>query len=74
MAVNLVKGQKVNLVKASGGSGLRAIGLDGGDDYEISVNGYVNGVVCLPDGRALSVRAGNHSFSSRQSPAFEEMK
>ena len=30
--------------------------------------------VCLPDGRALSVRAGNHSFSSRQSPAFEEMK
>ena len=35
----------------STGQGLRAIGLDGKDAYQISVNGYVNSIASLPDGR-----------------------
>ncbi len=38
-------------VVVSSGQGLRAIGLDGQDAYEISVNGYVNGLIKLADGR-----------------------
>ena len=40
----------------STGSGLRAIGLDGQDAYDININGYVNSLVTLADGRiAVSV-------------------
>ena len=47
------------------GQQLRAIGLDGQDAYEISVNGYVNGVVRLPDGRiAVSTDGENGSLLS----------
>ena len=47
------------------GQKLRAIGLDGEDAYEISVNGYVNGVVRLPDGRiAVSTDGENGTLLS----------
>ena len=39
----------------SGGDCLRAIGLDGQDAYTIPLNGYVNGLIKLPDGRVAAV-------------------
>ncbi len=39
--------------------GLRAIGLDGQDAYQISVNGYVSNVVRLPDGRIAVFSSGD---------------
>ena len=46
-------------VIVSDGQGLRAIGLDGQDAYEISINGYVSGVIKLPDGRLAVATEGD---------------
>ncbi len=45
-------------VVLSDGQGLRAIGLDGQDAYDIAVNGYVNGIIKLPDGRLAVAVSG----------------
>ena len=45
-------------VVVSDGKGLRAIGLDGQDAYTIPLNGYVNGLIKLPDGRLAAVVNG----------------
>ena len=39
----------------STGQGVRAIGLDGRDAYTIQTNGYVDGLMRLPDGRIAAV-------------------
>ena len=49
-AYNMQLDDKGNVI-VSDGQGLRAIGLDGEDAYQISINGYVNGTIRLPDGR-----------------------
>ena len=47
---------KGNVIVIADGQGLRAIGLDGEDAYQVSVNGYISGMIRLPDGRiAVSV-------------------
>ena len=46
-------------VVLSDGQGLRAIGLDGRDAYDIAVNGYVNGIIKLPDGRLAVAVSGD---------------
>ena len=52
-------------VVVSTGQGLRAIGLDGQDAYDININGYVNSLVTLADGRvAVSVGADNGQLIS----------
>ena len=43
----------------STGQGLRAIGLDGQDAYDISINGYVNSLVTLADGRIAVTVSGD---------------
>ncbi|MBQ6926925.1 MAG: extracellular solute-binding protein [Oscillospiraceae bacterium] len=48
----------------SAGQGLRAIGLDGRDAYEISVNGYINGIIGLPDGRIAVSTSGEENLVS----------
>ena len=49
-AYNMQLDDKGNVI-VSDDKGLRAIGMDGQDAYQISLNGYVNGVIGLPDGR-----------------------
>ena len=49
-------------VIVSDDKGLRAIGMDGQDAYQISLNGYVNGVIGLPDGR-IAVATDSESGS-----------
>ena len=51
-------------VIVSAGQGLRAIGLDGQDAYEVSVNGYINGVIRLPDGRIAVSTSGEENLVS----------
>ena len=51
-------------VVVSTGQGLRAIGLDGQDAYEISVNGYINGLIKLPDGRIAVSTGGEENLVS----------
>ena len=55
---NMQLDDKGNVV-VSDGQGLRAIGLDGEDAYEISINGYVSGVIRLPDGRISVITDGD---------------
>lgn len=43
----------------SDGSGLRAIGLNGEDAYMVSVNGYINSIIKLADGRIAVATDGN---------------
>ena len=51
-------------VVVSTGQGLRAISLDGQDAYEISVNGYINGLIKLPDGRIAVSTGGEENLVS----------
>ena len=51
-------------VIVSAGQGLRAIGLDGRDAYEINVNGYINGLISLPDGRIAVATSGEENLVS----------
>jgi len=51
-------------VVVSTGQGLRAIGLDGQDAYEISVNGYINSLIKLPDGRIAVSTGGEENLVS----------
>ena len=51
-------------VIVSAGQGLRAIGLDGRDAYEINVNGYINGLIGLPDGRIAVATSGEENLVS----------
>ena len=51
-------------VIVSAGQGLRAIGLDGRDAYEINVNGYINGLIGLPDGRIAVSTSGEENLVS----------
>ena len=51
-------------VVVSTGQGLRAIGLDGQDAYELSVNGYINGLIKLPDGRIAVSTGGEENLVS----------
>ena len=51
-AYNMQLDSKGNVI-VSDGQGLRAIGMDGKDAYEISINGYVGGIIALPDGRIV---------------------
>ncbi|MBR1566387.1 MAG: extracellular solute-binding protein [Oscillospiraceae bacterium] len=57
-AYNMQLDDKGNVI-VSDGQGLRAIGMDGQDAYQISLNGYVDGVIGLPDGRIAVATDGD---------------
>jgi len=62
-AHNMTLDDKGNAI-ISDGQGLRAIGLDGQDAYQISLNGYVNGIIKLPDGRIAVATSGDENLIS----------
>jgi len=62
-AYNMALDDKGNVI-VSTGQGLRAIGLDGQDAYEITVNGYINGMIKLPDGRIAVSTSGDENLVS----------